>query len=517
MIRRSIVLSSLMALGVGCHTGDHTHEGDEAAHGDDHAHDAAGESWAVTAWGDRYEIFAETDALVVGETATSNAHVTTLADFSPLTTGVVSAVLRSASGREERFRQAEPKRDGIYGVEITPSAEGTFELTFVVEAGGEPEEISAGRVRVGNADSPGGLADPAPEAGEQLSFLKEQQWRTAFATAWVAESTLRESVAGPARVQPARGGTVVLTASVDAVVAPVPWPYVGLEVGSGTSVFGLLPRAGDRSLLELTAQATALEADAETARRRVERLTELLELEATSAAELERARAALAGIEARLESAQRGLAVARGASAGERLAVSAPWPGRVAEVTVSPGQAVAAGAVLGRLVKPRPLWVEVALAPEDAARLAEGPAGLVLERSSFAEPLQIEGNGVRLVAVAPEVDPHTSTIVAILEIDLSASALPIGSTAEAEILLSSERSGIVVPRSALVDDAGVAVAYVQDSGEGFSRRELRVVARQGADVLVEGLQAGDRVVTRGGSAIRRSMLLASGASEGHVH
>jgi len=193
---------------------------------------------------------------------------------------------------------------------------------------------------------------------------------------------LRESVSGPARVLPARGGAVVLTASVDAVLVAEPWPYRGLDVIAGAAVFRLRPRATDRSLPELTAEASALEAEADAGRRRVERLTELLRLEATSAAELERARAALTGVEARLAASRRGIAVvAGGASTGEPLGVPAPWAGSVAEVAVSPGQSVSAGDVLGRLVRPRPLWIEVALRPQDARRLQGGPAALILRRA----------------------------------------------------------------------------------------------------------------------------------------
>ena len=509
MTRRSIVLSLVLLAASACRRADPP-DADHAGGG--------GGGWAVTAWGQRYEVFAETDALVTGRAATSNAHVTVLGDFSSLKSGTVSAVLRGPGDHEERFRQDRPKRDGIFPVEIKPSAEGTFDLVFAIEGGGEPEEIPAGRVRVGSAASPGGLTEAQAEGSESVSFLKEQQWRTEFATAWVEEGGLRESVAGPARVLPARGGGVVLTASVDAVVAPEPWPYNGLDVAAGAAVFRLRPRATDQSLPELTAEASALDAEADAARKRVERLAELLRLEATSAAELEGARAALARTEARLAAARRGVAVVSGgASTGEPLDVTAPWAGRVAEVAVFPGQTVSAGAVLGRLVKPRPLWIEVALRPEDALRLKDRPSGLNLRRATATEPVQIEGRAVRLVAIAPEVDARTATLAATLEVDRGASQLPIGSAVEAEIVLAGERRGIVVPQSALIDDAGVPVAYVQDSGESFSRREVRILARQGTRALVDGLRPGERLVTRGGAAIRRSSLLSSGAPEGHVH
>ncbi|MGE0453247.1 MAG: efflux RND transporter periplasmic adaptor subunit [Vicinamibacteria bacterium] len=509
MIRRSLVLLVLLLVALACRRADPPVA--------DLGH-AEGESWAVTAWGERYEVFAETDALVAGRAVTSNAHVTMLSDFSPLKAGVVSAVLRGPGGRQEVFRQATPRREGIFPVEIRPSTKGAFDLLFLIEGAGEKEEIAAGRVQVGSASAPGGRADAPEEADASVSFLKEQQWRTEFATAWVEQGSLHEGVAGPGRVLPARGGSVVLTAPVDAIVAPEPWPFTGLDVAAARAVFRLQPRTSGRSLPELIADAAGLEAEADAARKRVERLGELLRLEATSAAELERARAALAGVEARLTASRRGVAVASGGvSQGEPLDVPAPWAGRVAEVMVSPGQSVAAGAVLGRLVKARPLWIEVALRPEDAPRLRGGPAGLILRLAGRAEPVEIGGRAVRLVAIAPEVDPRTSTIAATFELDLSASELPIGSAAETEVLLAGERRGLVVPRSALIDDAGLTIAYVQGSGEGFERREVRILARQATRVLVEGLRAGERLVIRGGAAIRRSSLLSSGAPEGHVH
>jgi RND family efflux transporter MFP subunit len=483
------------------------------------AHDAP-EGWAVTAWGEKYEVFAETDALVAGASATSNAHVTVLDGFAPLKDGSVTLVLRGTSGQEESFRQDKPKRDGIYPVEAKPRAEGTFDLVFRIESAAGREDVEAGRVRVGSAGAPGGLAgEEAPAAADAVSFLKEQQWRTEFATAWVREGALGESVEGPARVKAAGGGEVMLTAFVDATVAPAPWPHPGQDLPAGGTVFRLVPRVGDRSLPELRAEASSLEGEVDVARRRVERLTELLKVEATSPAELERARASLASLEARLASARGGVAVtqaAGGSDAAAAVAVQAPWAGRVAEVSVSPGQTVAAGAPLGRLVKARPLWIDVALAPADATRIQGSPRGLFLRQTGRTEPFEVAG-GVKLVSRAPEVDPRTATVSVLLEIDRSASELPLGSAVEAEILLPGEQRGIVVPLAAVLDDAGASVAYVQLEGESFARREVRVLRRLGDQALVEGLRPGERLVARGAGAVRRSSLLSSGAPEGHVH
>lgn len=486
---------------------------EEPRHADD-----PGESWAVTAWGGRYEVFAETDGLVAGQTAVSNAHVTVLADFSPLRAGSVTAVLRSPAGQAQAFRADKPKRDGIFAVELKPASAGEFDLVFRVSSPAGDEEIAAGRVRVGVPGKPGGLEGAAAPAPGAVAFLKEQQWRTPFATAWAQEGSLRESVSGPARVRPAGGGEAMLTAPADAAVSSRPWPHVGLGVAKGGAVFRLLPRVGDRSLPELQADAEALAAEADVARKRVERLEALLAAEATSRAELDRARAVLHALEARLAAARQGLSATRGLDgSAHSVDIAAPWAGRVAEVLVSPGQTVAAGAPLGRIVRVKPLWLEIALRPEDAARLPGGRIDVHVRRPGQAEPLALRGTSARFVSRAPEVDSKTASLSVIFELEASADELPFGSAVEADVLLPAERKGVVVPLSALVRDSGATVVYVQLEGEAFARRDVKVLSRQGLLTLVDGLRSRERVVTEGGGAVRRASLLSSGAPEGHVH
>lgn len=503
------------------------------AHDHDHSEEAEEESWAVTAWGDEFEIFAETDLLAVGTTSVAFTHVTVLADFSPLTEGTVSVVLRSASGAERVFSIDEMTRPGIFSVPVAPEAAGEFDLAFRVETTGRSEEIPAGRVRVGEAGAGEGLVEASPGsveaeaaapsgAGAEISFLKEQQWRTEFATAWLAEGSLRESVRGPGRIEPAAGGEVVLTSPLDGVVSGSPWPHPGMSVVRAGTVLRVTPRvASERSLAGLEADAAGLEAEAAAARRRLERLEGLLELGATSRREVEEARVRDTALTSRLEAARKDLETARSGRRGESalaesIAIRAPFAGRIARVDVTPGQAVGAEAPLGLLVRESPLWMAVALRPETAAS-ARSAAALDVRLPNSREPLTFRGDELRLVSVSPAVDPQTGTVTALFEIAAEAGSLPIGTPVEAEILLAGERAGIVVPETALVDDGGVPVVYLQSGGESFVRAEVEVLARQSGMALVEGLAPGARIVKRGGNAIRRATLISQNVGEGHVH
>lgn len=501
---------------------------DEHGHPQAEAGPAEPEPWSVTTWGEQYEIFPETAPLVAGSASSAHTHVTVLSDFSPLRQGSVSIVLRGPGG-EQSFAGTF-NRDGIFDVAIAPAREGVYDLLFRIDSAAGREEVPGGKVKVGNKGAPGGLVEEPPpphgavaaEDATETSFLKEQQWKTEFATQWVREGIVRRSVRGPARVQPSGGGEVVLTAPVDAVVTPQPWPHTGLAVSRGGTVFRLTPSVDSaRSLPELSGDVGALQAEAAALRARATRLEGLLKVEAVSRAEVERAQAAAQAVESRLRAARQDLgsatAARTGRGGGAPLVVRAPWSGIVASVDVSPGQAVSAGTVLGRLVKSSPVWLHVALRPEDAAGLGGPIAEVNIRQRTSPHTTAGSLRNVRFISRAPEIDRQTGAQNVILEAADAGPSLPVGSVTEVEIVMPGGEPGIVIPSSSLVDDGGTSVVYVQLSGEAFARREVRVIGRSGDEVTVEGLRAGERLVIRGGAAIRRASLLSTGAPDRHAH
>jgi RND family efflux transporter MFP subunit len=514
------VLAALVALAAAACGGDDHEHGAEAGH----SHDAAAEAepWAVTAWGELYEIFPEIDPLVAGRVAESHTHVTVLEGFAPLTEGRVAIVLRADDGDEQVFEQRTAKRPGIFGVEVAPARVGEFELLFRVDAAAGSEEIAGGRVRVGDDSSPGGPIDAPEPPADEISFLKEQQWKVPFATRWAAAGELRPGITAPARIVPRPGGDRVLTAPASGRLEGEPWPYPGLAVRRGATLFRLLPRLDeDVSLAEREASVAALEAELVPATARAERALRLADEGVVSREEAEIATGERDALAARLAGARRDVETFRhartgGAGSGETLAVTAPFDGVVAVVEATPGQSVDAGAAVAHFVAAGNWWLELALAPRAAAALEPGPIELAL-RPRGGETIALEAGAARLVSIAPEIDPASGRVIALAELPAGLGGLSAGEPVEAELAGGAARRGVVVPAAALVDDAGVPVVYVQSSGEGFVRREVRIVVRRAERALIEGVEPGERVVTVGGSAIRRSTLAGAGVGEGHVH
>jgi len=499
---------------------------EQAEDGHIHGEDETG-SWAVTAWGEYFGLFPEFDALVAGEAAGCHFHVTVLEDFKPATEGSVTVVLKDLSGREARFSSTTVVRPGIFLVDVRPEDPGERELAFEIEVAGVREVIAGGTVLVGTAEEPGGLVSPPFDSqpgggGEAVDFLLEQQWSTGFASEWVSTGSLYTAVAGTARIEPPSGGEAILTAPVSGVVRSGSWPHVGQRAVTGDSLLTLISTTGtERSLAELKASVRELEAQSEAAAARAARLEALLARQAVSQREVEQARAEATGIEARLGAGRDALAAAEAGRMGREdvagLEIRAPFVGRVAEVIVSPGEQVAPGGPLLRMVRERPVWARVALTPGDANRLSDRISGLVLDIGASTDPVMVPEDDLRLVAVAPEVDPLTGTVKALIEISRSVDELRPGLVATAQIFLPEKIEGIVLPDSAVIDDAGESIVYVQLDGESFNRREVEIRYRRGDHLLVEGVLPGERVVTLGGAAIRRASLMASGQAQGHVH
>jgi multidrug efflux pump subunit AcrA (membrane-fusion protein) len=124
----------------------------------------------------------------------------------------------------------------------------------------------------------------------------------------------------------------------------------------------------------------------------------------------------------------------------------------------------------------------------------------------------------RVVSVGSIVDPATRSIPVTFQVSNPDGHLKIGMFADARLLLDESVEGVVVPSSAVLNEDGLSVVYVQTEGESFARRILTLGPSDGDWTLVEaGLEAGERVVVIGAYQVRLASLNTSEIGEGHVH
>jgi cobalt-zinc-cadmium efflux system membrane fusion protein len=132
------------------------------------------------------------------------------------------------------------------------------------------------------------------------------------------------------------------------------------------------------------------------------------------------------------------------------------------------------------------------------------------------EPIELAPEA--LVARGALIDPQTQTLPVLFAVDNPGARLPIGAFARVFIANGDAHRAPAVPSSALVDDAGIAIVYVQVEGEAFERRVLRLgVSDRGYVEVLSGVRPGEHVVTRGAWSIKLSSASGAVPAHGHAH
>jgi len=208
----------------------------------------------------------------------------------------------------------------------------------------------------------------------------------------------------------------------------------------------------------------------------------------------EAARAGVAAAQAQLDLAQTRLA---------KALIRAPIDGVVSERNVSVGDYVenmGGAAPMFRIVDARVLEL-VAAVP--SARMADLALGQALVFTSDALPgKQFRG---QVSFINPAADEASRTVKVKVEVPNADGALKPGLFAKGRIVTGNRAGVLVVPRTALVswDTANRTGTVFVLEGETARRRSIKTGAAAGESIeVLEGLQRGELVVTRGGFNLR---------------
>ena len=156
------------------------------------------------------------------------------------------------------------------------------------------------------------------------------------------------------------------------------------------------------------------------------------------------------------------------------------------------------------------------LVPEvDASQLGT-PSGASFLVEGASLPVELSADA--LVARGHAIDRATQTLPLYFEFDNTTLALPTGALARVALMRGEERTVIAVLESALVDDGGIFVVFVEVEGEAFERRAVRIGARdRGFVELLSGVRVGEHVVTQGAWSVKLAASSGSIPAHGHAH
>ena len=517
-MRAVLLLVPCFVFAIACRglPGGHDHGGNDHAHGHHGAEDPR-PGLTITLYQSGLELFMEYPALVAGQESPLVAHFTDARDpeaFQWVTEGRVTATLRYADGSEEVFVAEKPLRNGIFKPIVTPGAAGEATLTLVLD-GPVAGTVEVGAVAV-SASTDAAVAAAPPEGGggeSTVGYLKEAQWKTQYATAVAEQKSIRGGVRASGEISAVAGRSAEIVAPVAGRVRTTgAAPYVGLRVKRGDALLSLLPLSGDAAGAEASASRAA--AALALAEKDLARAEELHRAAVYSQKQLDAARSAheVAASDLRAAEAQR--AAWTGGQGGAALEIRSPLDGVVSFAQVAPGALVDAGSRLVSIVDPSRVWLYCHVTDTDAPKV-EGSPGATFTVSGIAAPFHVEGG---LVAVGAAVDPDTRTVPVIFELDNAAGTLKPGMFAKVTVHTAATVAGVVIPLQAVVDDGGRPIVYVMDGGESFFARRVKLGARaDGLVQVLDGVAAGERVVSRGAYEIKLSTAGGAIPEHGHAH
>jgi RND family efflux transporter MFP subunit len=197
--------------------------------------------------------------------------------------------------------------------------------------------------------------------------------------------------------------------------------------------------------------------------------------------------------------------------------VRSPIDGTLAVIDAASGQGVEEGQGLFSVIDLDRVWLVAKVFEPDVPRI-EGARAATFTIEGYDEPFRVDENTGKLITIGRVVDPRTRTVPVIFEVDNRGGKLRIGNFTRTVIATGAPRKALAVPDSAIVDDAGKAIAFVMIEGEAFERRPLRLGIRSnGWSQVLDGLAAGEHVVTKGAYEIKLASASGSIPAHGHVH
>lgn len=320
-----------------------------------------------------------------------------------------------------------------------------------------------------------GAADDGGDANSSDQPVAEV--RVATATLGSSNSTITAygaTEAGP-------GATHSLVAPAEAIVDAVFAP-TGTAVETGQAVVSLRPSRISRI------ESAKASSDARAASAAYARALRLRKDGLASDADVETARSAAAAARAAL--ANNGI--------GGGLTLRAPVAGTVQGLTAKPGDQLASGTTVATIVSRGDLRARFGVDPAVAPRIRPGSTAEV-ELAGGGTPISVP-----IVGVDPSVDPATrlASVFVRLPAGLSFAA---GEPLRATVQVGAAGQGIIVPYAALLDDGGRSYVFVVR--KGVAKRVDVSPGNSAGDTIqiLKGLQAGDQVVTEGGTALEDGM------------
>ena len=338
----------------------------------------------------------------------------------------------------------------------------------------------------------------------EINFPADQAARTDFKVEEIQPSTFNHVIPCTARILAAQGDEATIVAPISGVVSfGGKRLSTGAQVSRGLSLFTISSRD-----LASGSQEDKIAAEYRRAEAEYNRLKQLVEDQIVARSEFEAAESAYLKAKAEYDAV-----AARSSEKGSN--VGAPIAGYITSLSIGEGDFVEMGQPLATISQNRRLQLRADLPQRYYRELRTLKTANIVDPAT-GESYRLADCGGRLLSVGRIADSGSTLIPVTFEFD-NRNDLPQGAIVEAYLIGAPIAETLVVPVTAVTEAQGLYYVYVQLDADCYERREVALGASDGERVqLLSGIEAGDRVVTRG--AVNVKMAAASGAiPHSHQH
>ena len=185
-------------------------------------------------------------------------------------------------------------------------------------------------------------------------------------------------------------------------------------------------------------------------------------------------------------------ALAKKTDLAATFALNSPIDGIVIERNATVGASVGTDANLFKIIDLSSVWIDADVFEKDLPRVRPGQE-VRLTVTAFPQTI-FSG---KVIFVDSVVNPDTRTVKVRTEVANPDGRLKPDMFANVQIVTDVNRAAISIPQSAVLNDEGKTVVFVAD-GNSYKKRQVQAGMKDNDRVeIVDGLNAGDKVVVKG--------------------
>ena len=354
--------------------------------------------------------------------------------------------------------------------------------------------------------APASTPAPANAGDAEILIAPDAVARAGFKTAAVGTAEVSAGVTVPGTVMPNAYQEVKVTPIAGGILTKV-----HVDVGANVQRGAPLATIFSSELADAQTRYLSMRAMLEADHKKLERTERLVAIGAASRQELEEVTAVHAGHETEVASARQRLLLLGltqqqvtdlrdPSQVVSQVMVPAPLGGVVTARAANPGQVVAMGQELFVITDLGTVWLVGDLYEQDFATVRVG-SGATVTTAAYPDSI-FRG---RVSYIDPRVDPQTRTAKVRVEVPNPGGRLRLGMYVTMMFAGAGGQRQVVVPRTAVQSIGNQSVVFLPVAGDAgtFLRRIVRLGPATGDFyVVLEGLRAGDTVVTDGSFLLR---------------